>query len=391
MYFLMSLVIVNVSFALIYIKEFGDGPTDSHVETCDGNDRRISCEDIGNGRNHGCDYFGENGCRAWEGEDNYGSGGCRLTCEKTIGCFDKSGNNQPSGSLTPANFGYYIDDGGNQQNDPDNSGGACACIAGTSYNTQCCGDDTSDCGAIFTGGNLCSIDQTSSSTLVSSSSNVGNIIYVGCNNKEYLSDGSTWKICDGTFWSQTVGSNEYICTNSGIESIAECCGDGTCNSRTDGKRLSTGQSVSVTTSKSTTTLTDYVVLDKESLEKISENPKFTKLDNTYSTFKSISPFLSSIKEENEIDIKNGVSLQSAGSGIFNQITGRFLGIGQDQTCSDGTYHGTCSQTKPLYCLDGILRPRCDICGCLSGQTCQGDGSCLASVTSPIPTPLPSSP
>ncbi|MFH1445119.1 MAG: DUF2341 domain-containing protein [Nanoarchaeota archaeon] len=40
-----------------------------------------------------------------------------------------------------------------------------------------------------------------------------------------------------------------------------------------------------------------------------------------------------------------------------------------QECSDGTLHGECSATKPLYCDDGNLINNCDACGCSNNQTC----------------------
>jgi len=44
-------------------------------------------------------------------------------------------------------------------------------------------------------------------------------------------------------------------------------------------------------------------------------------------------------------------------------------------CSDGTSHGSCSLTKPKYCINGNLVNNCQTCGCQSEQTCQQDGSC----------------
>ena len=48
-------------------------------------------------------------------------------------------------------------------------------------------------------------------------------------------------------------------------------------------------------------------------------------------------------------------------------------------CSDNTYYGSCSSTKPLYCDNGALINKCSSCSCPSGQTCQSDGSCVAVV------------
>ncbi len=202
-------------------------------------------------------------------------GGCTPSspppCAVQIGCYDNSGKKADFGSLTPDNFrvfygenacirsrhsngcggtnecicfsGVYVDNSG--EKDPDASSGACTCIAATDWNAKakCCGDDTEDCGKISTGV-LCNIDANAESAdWLSSTPNLGDIRYVGCAGAEYLSDGNSWLKCDGTFWRKTIGNSEYICIGRGRESIAECCGDGSCKSRIDGKRLSTGQSV----------------------------------------------------------------------------------------------------------------------------------------------------
>ena len=44
------------------------------------------------------------------------------------------------------------------------------------------------------------------------------------------------------------------------------------------------------------------------------------------------------------------------------------------SCSDGTFYGSCSLNKPQYCDNGNLVDRCYFCGCLSGY-CKIDGSC----------------
>ncbi|MBI3037042.1 carboxypeptidase regulatory-like domain-containing protein [Candidatus Woesearchaeota archaeon] len=51
-----------------------------------------------------------------------------------------------------------------------------------------------------------------------------------------------------------------------------------------------------------------------------------------------------------------------------------------QTCSDGTAYSSCSSTKPKYCSSGTLANKCSTCGCPTGQTCQSDGSCAATIT-----------
>ncbi len=74
--------------------------------------------------------------------------------------------------------------------------------------------------------------------------NKGDINYLECSGLEYLSDGNQWKKCQPLpFWAQTVSGHEYKCASTGKQSIAECCGDDSCKSKTDGKRLSTGDSI----------------------------------------------------------------------------------------------------------------------------------------------------
>lgn len=199
-----------------------------------------------------------------------GGGGCRGPCGspgcgqcpctvRTQGCY--GANDQP---LVPpvavSNYLYYLPAnkclGGNcicsytfgvkEQYDPDESAGACGCIAGTDWNpnTKCCGDDPEDCGSVAAG-QLCSIDSNALiSSWLPSSVNEGDIRYVRCNRAEFLSDGSTWTKCEGQFWKQSIGGSDYVCIGNGRASLAKCCGDdNSCGQPTDGVRLSTGQSV----------------------------------------------------------------------------------------------------------------------------------------------------
>ncbi len=179
---------------------------------------------------------------------------------QSAGCYKTGDVKAGFVELVPSDFGYFLPENkcitgsctcGSvspnvvEQKNPDESSGACNCIAGTDWNAKakCCGDDEEDCGKISTGV-LCSIDANAeSASWVASTPNLGDIRYVGCARAEYLSDGNSWLKCDGTFWRRTIGNSEYICIGRGRESIVECCGDGSCKSRVDGKRLSTGQSV----------------------------------------------------------------------------------------------------------------------------------------------------
>ncbi|MEK6984487.1 MAG: hypothetical protein AABX33_07980 [Nanoarchaeota archaeon] len=177
------------------------------------------------------------------------------------GCYKTGDVKTDFGSLAPAEFSYFlpeekckraencdcknVPDNIVQQTNPDVSSGACNCIARSDWNEQgkCCGDDADDCAKIVSGA-LCNAGTSEQqSNWISPSTNVGDIRYLGCSGAEYLSDGNTWIKCDGTVWKNTINSHEYICIGRGRESIVECCGEGSCNSRIDGKKLTTGQSI----------------------------------------------------------------------------------------------------------------------------------------------------
>jgi len=227
---------------------YGGEPPRLPTITCFLGDKRIRSQDIGAGHKHGCDSSGENSCYAWERKNNQGFEACLIECEKKVGCYTKDGIKVSPGSLTKENFGAFYPDTGittaPAQIDADASSGACACLIFNDWdaNGKCCGDDSDDCGKI-TSGMLC--DATSSSaSWTDSKADTGEIEYIACNDAEYLSDGTSWTKCDGTFLRLSVEGNEYICIGKGKETLVECCGDGDCNSdETDGKRLTTGKSI----------------------------------------------------------------------------------------------------------------------------------------------------
>jgi len=179
---------------------------------------------------------------------------------QSSGCYKTGDVKSNFGELIPTEFSYFlledkckrtdncdckgVPDNIAQQNDPDASSGACSCISKTAWDPKgkCCGNSPNDCGIIVSG-NLCSINSELSSWISASSPNLGDIRYVECSGAEYISDGNTWIKCDGTVWKKTINKNEYICLGKGRESIVECCGDGSCNSKVDGKKLTTGQSI----------------------------------------------------------------------------------------------------------------------------------------------------
>ena len=48
---------------------------------------------------------------------------------------------------------------------------------------------------------------------------------------------------------------------------------------------------------------------------------------------------------------------------------------RNEGCIGGIPLDTCSNTKPLYCVDGQLRYNCYECGCNSGESCSDHGFC----------------
>jgi len=181
---------------------------------------------------------------------------------ESAGCYDVNDQRVSFGSLTSDTFGYYYGEnvcipGGcrcttskttstGKQLDPDSSSGACGCISGADWDVQgqCCGDDPDDCGKIV-GGALCTVDQFGrSSRWALANQPVGEILYSGCVDKEYMADGFFWNPCDPAVGIITANNHDYICTSAtGQGSWVECCGSTGCNSRTDGQRFTVGESI----------------------------------------------------------------------------------------------------------------------------------------------------
>src|SRR3989338_8954030 len=133
---------------------------------------------------------------------------------QSSGCYTTANVRSSFGELSSSEFGYFLPDDNClrdgtcdcrgvldnvvQQTNPDDSSGACNCIAGSDYNVngRCCGDDRpQDCGNINLGV-LCSIDSKyQQATWIASEPNIGDIRYVGCIGLEYLSEGNTWEQC----------------------------------------------------------------------------------------------------------------------------------------------------------------------------------------------------
>lgn len=190
-----------------------------------------------------CYHNGNPICAGCGGDYIVGRGGpfSVLVCS---GCYNTSNILNEPHTLTITNFGYYRTPNGENQTDPDLSIDACSCLKTSAYsNNTCCGDDTDDCGKIV-GKSICKIDSGSAS-FIEPQENKGDIKFINCSNLEYLSEGEQWSQCNGILWKKNVLDHDYLCTKVGKESIAECCGNSACNSKSDGKRLEDGQKVIV--------------------------------------------------------------------------------------------------------------------------------------------------
>ena len=179
------------------------------------------------------------------------------------GCYDTNGREADYYSLPWDLFGYaYVEEvcsSGScsctldkstttgKVEEPDEHQNACQCIIGADWSGRaCCGDDNpGDCGLITTEGVLCAPDTDyEDSSWHDDDESLGDIVYAGCNDKEYLSTGSTWIRCDGFSDPRAINGHSYVCSaSSGEGSWVECCGSATCNSETAGLRLSTGESI----------------------------------------------------------------------------------------------------------------------------------------------------
>ena len=48
-------------------------------------------------------------------------------------------------------------------------------------------------------------------------------------------------------------------------------------------------------------------------------------------------------------------------------------------CSDGTLYSQCSWNQPFFCVNGKLKDVCSLCGCSEGEECTNDGNCAVIV------------
>ncbi|MBL7055539.1 hypothetical protein ISS07_01360 [Candidatus Woesearchaeota archaeon] len=167
-------------------------------------------------------------------------------CQQQVqGCYTNEEFRSNAGSLYEGNFGYYLGQnaciaGGCtcsssqfvddiKQVDPDQTQGACSCIEGSQFDTRggCCGDDNLDCG-IISSGSLCNVGANfRESSWESVVDKKGDIVYLGCRNTEYLSDGNDWIECADQQFLKNVNNHDYLCIG-----VQEACIDQTWKPKT---------------------------------------------------------------------------------------------------------------------------------------------------------------
>ncbi|MBI4176466.1 MAG: hypothetical protein HY518_04625, partial [Candidatus Aenigmarchaeota archaeon] len=152
---------------------------------------------------------------------------------------------------------------------PDDHVGACGCIDGADFDTQadaakrCCGDDKADCG-MTSKGSLCAVDENFRNARWSLPS-AGNVVSVGCQNTEYLSDGTTWIPCGSALSTRIVKGHEYLCSNG---AYSECAGSEASKAQNGGKCLHTGDSVSASSQTRYCLSTKKFSIDLDNTDKL---------------------------------------------------------------------------------------------------------------------------
>ncbi|MBN4049237.1 hypothetical protein JYT91_01325, partial [archaeon AH-315-M20] len=153
---------------------------------------------------------------------------------KQSGCYNTDGNRVSSGSLAIDQLEYYYSKNvciagdcacpGSSTDETtatvgaDSSPDVCSCVAGTNYlpETGCCGDTRNDCG-VQVEGVLCSMNANFlSADWKPSSLSYKDIVYVGCSNAEYVSDGLEWVPCLNNFFIRNIAAHDYLCIGQNI-------------------------------------------------------------------------------------------------------------------------------------------------------------------------------
>ncbi len=61
----------------------------------------------------------------------------------------------------------------------------------------------------------------------------------------------------------------------------------------------------------------------------------------------------------------------------------FFILSKPHTCNDGTLYGSCSETKPYFCSEGILIEKASSCGCYNSSQVKGDKCFSVYETNPL--------
>lgn len=139
------------------------------------------------------------------------------------GCYDNQLNKVKSGNIGIDDFNFFINNKVCVDNEAqitkkqkaDSSQVACSCVSGTDWfaGKGCCGDTKNDCGTQVDGV-ICSLDSNYiNSNWLPSLDNAGEIITLGCNNVDYVSDGNEWVECSDLNIN-TIAGHDFLCSGT---------------------------------------------------------------------------------------------------------------------------------------------------------------------------------
>ena len=345
-----------------------------NVIACNNDDLRISCQDSGDGNNHGCSPFGINGCQAFEGSENYGSPGCLITCEQSAvqqRCSDGTEYGQCS-TTKPlfCNEGTLI-----------NKASICGCAEGSVPQGDSCVIAVQRC-SDGTEYGQCSV----SKPLFCNNGNLINKAGVcGCPYGKVAQGDScviaVQRCSDGTEYGQCSINKPLFCNDGTLINKASACG---CPS---GKIAEGDNCVTREQSCSDGTLYNQCSSNKPlfcrygyliNKASICGCPygKVAQGDNCVFQSQACNDGtqFNQCSDERPLFCNNGVLVNRASicgcqSGTVRQGENC---IPQAEQCSDGTLFNQCSATRPLFCSNGILFSRASFCGCPSGYIRDGD-------------------
>jgi len=228
------------------------------------------------------------------------------------------------------------------------------------------------CGLQFDG-DLCVMDINFENSFIVSAlgSNTGDIRTLACQNAEYVSDGLDWIGCFSGPYIIELGTHDYLCKaddiievvndiNQGFgrESIIECCGSESCNSdSTDGRRLTTGESITLDNAAERITETcgqDQLLVGVDSQGNIICEDKFTSLPITTNTF-NYNIFTSAGSPTNAVNlvvtINSGVIVGSTDTSLPALTTGNLPAGSTLTIINNGRIQGAGGRGATAACGD----------------------------------------